>query len=189
MRGAGQFVQDKQITGENIMVKLFVLLLTVLLAVVSAGGYFFLDEKITDGKGQLSEGQKEFDEGQPALEKGKAELKAGKLELAEGKAEYKKAHDNIFLVFLDNLFNRGRGFEEGRKQIDEGDRQVAQGEARIIAGEKRLATGEMELQRGREQLKMARNVRIACALGAIIFGALSIVLAILWRQSLARIFR
>jgi uncharacterized phage infection (PIP) family protein YhgE len=171
------------------MVKLFVLLLTVLLAVVSVGGYFFIDEKIIAGEGQMDAGQKKFDEGPRALEKGKAKLEAGKLELAEGKAEYKKAHDNVFLVFLDNLFNRGRGFADGRKQIDEGERQVAQGEAKISAGEKRLATGEMELQRGREQLKLARNARIACAIGAIVFGALSIVLAILWRQSLARIFR
>lgn len=171
------------------MVKLFVLLLTVLLAVVSAGGYFFLDEKITAGKGQLADGQKEVGQGQPALEKGKAKLEAGRLELAEGKEKYEKAHGNVVLVFMDNLFNRGRGFENSRKQIDEGDRQVAQGEARIIAGEKRLATGEMDQQRGREQLKLARTVRVACALGAIVFGALSIVLAILWRQSLVRIFR
>ena len=171
------------------MIKVFALLFSVLLAVASVGGYVFLDAKIIAGEGQISDGQKEVDKGQPALDKGKAKLEAGKIELADGKAEYEKAHDNLFMVFMDKLFNRGKGFEDGRKQIAEGDKQVAQGEAKISAGEKRLAAGELELYWGNEQLKMAKGVRIACALGAIIFGVLSIVLAILWRRSLALVFK
>ena len=171
------------------MIKVFALLFSVLLAVASVGGYMFLDAKIIAGEGQISDGQKEVDKGQPALDKGKAKLEAGKIELAEGKAEYEKAHDNLLMVFMDKLFNRGKGFEDGRKQIAEGDKQVAQGEAKISAGEKRLAAGELELYWGKEQLKMAKGVRIACALGAIIFGGLSIVLAILWRRSLALAFK
>ena len=171
------------------MIKVFALLFSVLLAVASVGGYVFLDAKIIAGEGQISDGQKEVDKGQPALDKGKAKLEAGKIELAEGKAKYENAHDNLFMVFMDKLFNRGKGFEDGRKQIAEGDKQVAQGEAKISAGEKRLAAGELELYWGKEQLKMAKGVRIACALGAIIFGVLSIVLAILWRRSLALVFK
>lgn len=171
------------------MVKVLVLLFSALLAVASVSGYLFLNEKIIAGERQIAEGQKKLDAGQPALEKGKARLEAGKLELAEGKMEYEKAHDNLFMVFLDKLFNSGKGFEEGRKQIAEGDKKVAEGEAKISAGEKRLDAGEMELRRGKEQLNLARSVRAACALVAIIFGTLSIVLAILWRKSLVKTYR
>ena len=162
---------------------------SILLAIASVGGYVFLDAKIIDGEVQISDGQKEVDKGQPALDKGKAKLDAGKIELAEGKAKYENAHDNLFMVFIDKSFNRGKGFEDGRKKIAEGDKQVAQGEAKISAGEKKLAAGELELNQGKKQLQMAKDVRIACALGAIIFGTLSIVLAILWKRSLARVFK
>ncbi len=171
------------------MIKVFWLIFSVLLAVASVGGYVYLDAKIIDGEGQISDGQKQVDKGQPALDKGKAKLAAGKIELAEGKAKYEKAHDNLFMVFMDKLFNRGKGFEDGRKQIAEGDKQVAQGEAKISAGEKRLAAGELELSEGKEQLQMAKDVRTGCALGAIIFGVLSMLLAILWRRSLDRVFK
>ncbi len=171
------------------MIKLYELMFSVLLAVASLGGYVFLDAKIIDGEIRISDGQKEVDKGQPALDKGKTKLEAGKIELAEGKAKYEKAYDNLFMVFADNLFNHGNGFEDGRKKIAEGDKQVAQGEAKISAGEKRLAAGELELNQGKEHLQLAKEVRIACALGAIIFGVLSIVLAIRWRRSLARVFK
>lgn len=168
------------------MVKVFVLLLSVLFTVASVSGYLYLDKRIFAGTIEIDAGQKEFDAGQPALEKGKAQLEAGKLELAAGKAEYEKAHDNLFMVFADKLFNSGKGFEDGRKQIAEGDRQVAEGEAKIAAGEKRLDEGELELYRGRNQLETARFIRTACALGAIIFGVLSIALGIFWRKLLAK---
>lgn len=171
------------------MIKIIALLLSVLLTVASVGGYLYLDEKIIAGDKQIADGQGEVDKGQPALEKGKAKLEAGKQELSEGKMEYEKAHENVFIVFMDNLFNSGKGFEEGRNQIAEGDKQVAKGEARIIAGEKRLAAGELQLHEGREKLKLARSARAACALGALIFGVLSILLAIIWKKSLVRIFK
>lgn len=171
------------------MIKIFALILSVLLSITSVGGYAFLDAKIIAAEGRISDGQKEVDKGLPALDKGKAKLEAGKIELAEGKSEYEKAHDNLFMVFMDNLFNSGNGFEDGRKKIAEGDKQVARGEAKISAGEKRLAAGELELYRGKEQLKVAKGVRTACVLGAIFFGVLSIVLAILWRRSLTVVFK
>jgi len=170
------------------MIKVFALMFSVLLALALLGGYVFLDEKIIDGEARIANGQNEVDKGQPALDKGKAKLEEGKIELAEGKAKYENAHDNLFMVFADKLFNRGKGFEDGRKQIAEGDKQVAQGEAKISAGEKRLAAGELELNQGKEQLQMAKGVHIACALGAIIFSVLSIVLTILWRKTLVRVF-
>ena len=90
---------------------------------------------------------------------------------------------------MDKLLNRGKGFEKGRNQIAEGDKQVAKGGAKINAGEARLDTGKLDMQQGVEQLKLGEVVRAACALGAVFFGILSIVLGILWRQSLAKFFK
>ena len=171
------------------MIKLFVLLLSILLAAASVGGYIYLDEKIVIGADKISDGQIKVDKGQPAIDKGKARLEAGKIELAEGKAKYENAHDNLFMVFVDKVFNSGDGFEDGRNKIADGEKQVAQGEAKNSAGEKKLAAGELELYRGKEQLKMAMSARIALAVGAIIFGVLSIVLALHWRKSLAKVFK
>src|ERR1019366_9987809 len=97
------------------MIKVFALMFSVLLAAASVGGYMFLDAKIIAGEERISDGQKEVDKGQPALDKGKAKLEAGKIELAEGKAKYEKAHDNLLMVVIDKLFNRGQGFADGRK--------------------------------------------------------------------------
>jgi hypothetical protein len=171
------------------MIKIFALMFSVLLALASLGGYVFLDAKIIDGEARISDGQKEFDKGQPALDKGKAKLEAGKIELAEGKAKYENAHDNLFMVLIDKSFNRGKGFEDGRKQIAEGDKQVALGEAKISDGEKRLAAGGLELNQGKERVKIAKGLRLACVLGVLIFSILSIALSIRWRRSLARIFK
>ena len=171
------------------MNKVFALLFPVLLTVASVGGYLYLDAKINTGEDKISEGQEKVDKGQPALDKGKARLEAGKIELAEGKAKYEKAHDNLFMVFMDKVFNRGKGFEEGRSKIAAGDKQVAEGEAKISAGEKKLAAGELELSQGKEKLEMAKSVRIACALSAIFFGVLSLVLAIHWRKALTKVFK
>jgi hypothetical protein len=169
--------------------KVFALLCSVLLAVASVAGYVYVDAKIIAGEKRISDGQQEIDKGQPVLATGKAKLEAGKIELAEGKEKYENAHDNLFMVFIDKTFNRGKGFEDGRRKISEGDKQVAQGEAKISAGEKKLAAGELELYRGKQQLNTAKGVRIAFGLGAAFFGVLSIVLAILWRRSLARVFK
>ncbi len=171
------------------MIKLFALLISFLLFIASVGGYMYLDTKIMSWKGKISNGQIKVDKGKPALDRGIAKLEAGKIELAEGKTKYENAHDNLFMVFVDKVFNSGDGFEEGRNKIADGEKQVAEGEAKISAGEKRLVAGELELYQGKEQLKMAKSVRIACALGAIIFGILSIVLATLWRRSLVKVFK
>lgn len=170
------------------MGKMLVLLLVILLAFASVGGYLFLTEKIAAGEKQIADGQTQLEAGRAAQAGGKALLETGKQELSEGKKEYEQAHDNPFLVFADKWFNDGKGFAEGRKQIAEGDRQVAEGEIKVDAGEKRIDAGQHELSRGMEQLKLARGARLACALAAVFFASLSIVLGFRWRRSLARLF-
>jgi hypothetical protein len=62
---------------------------------------------------------------------------------------------------------------------------VAKGEGKVNVGERRLEAGELEVRRGREQLRLAKGARVACALGAAVFAALSIVLGFRWRRALA----
>ena len=156
------------------MGKLLVLSFVILLALVSLTGWLFLSEKITTGDMQIAAGQEKVDEGQPKLD-------AGKQELADGKEEYKKAKGNLFYVLVDKLLKGGKGFEEGR-------RQIAEGQDLVDAGQKRMDAGKLKLSLGAEELRLARRVRFACALGAIFFASLSIVLGFYWRRALARLF-
>jgi hypothetical protein len=169
------------------MGKVFALLLIILLTLASVAGYLFLTWKIAAWEKQIADGQRQFEKGQSALKEGKAKLQAGKGELSEGKEKYERAKDNPFLLLVDKLLKRGKGFKEARKQIAEGDAQVTEGEVKVSAGERRLDAGELELRERREQLRLAKVARVACALGAAFFASLSIVLGFCWRRSLARI--
>lgn len=171
------------------MAKPITLLLIILLAIAFAAGYLVLTDKIIAGERQIAGGQSQLDKGQLELDAGKVRLEAGKHELTAGKKEYAQAYDNKFMVFMDKLLNRGKGFEKGREQIAEGDKQVAKGEDKVNAGEVRLDTGKLDMQQGEDQLKLGKVARAACALGAVFFGILSIVLGILWRPSLAKFFK
>jgi preprotein translocase subunit SecG len=162
--------------------KVIMLLILILLAVVSLTGFVFLSEQIAAGENEITRGQKQLEIGQAKLEAGKAELEAGKQMLSEGKQEYAEAKDNVALVFLDNL-QGGKGFREGKAQIDDGEQQVATGESQINVGAKRINAGELELSRGVELLSFAKGVRVVSALAAIIFTVLSVIIAIRWRRT------
>jgi chromosome segregation ATPase len=170
------------------MGKVLALLLIILLALASVAGYLFLSEQINAGEIQIADGQRQFEKGQPVLEEGKAKLETGKRELSESKKEFKQAKDNPFLVLADKLLEGGKGFKDAKERIAEGDKQVAEGEGKVNVGERRLDAVEVELRRGRELLILAKNARVACALGAVFFASLSMVLGFCWRRPLARIF-
>lgn len=167
------------------MGKALTLLLTILLAVASGAGYLFLDEKIAAGQRQVVDGQAQLEEGRSTLEEGEAELEAGKQDLAAAEEGYEAVENLPFLEDLDEDL-QGEGSEEIERQFDEGDAQVARGEERVAAGQERLEAGELELRRGQEQLSTAKSIRVALALGAVVFALLSIVLGFRWRRSLAR---
>lgn len=171
------------------MAKLIALLLIILLALVSVAGYFFLAEQITAGEKQIAAGQRQLEKGRLRLEEGKVKLESGKQELSAGKKEYEQAEDNFFLVLADKLLQGGKGFEKAREQIAEGDDQVAKGEGEVKVGEKQIVAGEQELRLGLEQMRLAKGALLACALGAVFFTSLAIVLGFRWRRSLARIFK
>jgi len=170
------------------MGKVVALLLIILLALVSVAGFLFLTEQIAAGERQLADGQRQLEKGQSVLDEGKAKLETGMREVSEGKKEYKQAKDDPFLVLADKLLKGGKGFEDARERIVEGDKQVAKGEGEVNVGERRLDAAELELRRGKEQLILTKGARVACALGAVFFASLSIVLGFWWRRSLARIF-
>jgi len=161
------------------------LLVVILLALASGGGYLWLTAQIMAGERRIAEGQRAHAKGQGALAEGKAKLGAGKRELSEGKEEYEHAKDNLFVVLADKLLKGGKGFEEARKRITEGEKRVTKGGGEINAGEGRLDTGALELRRGRDQVRLAKGARVACALGAAFFASLSLVLGFRWRRSLA----
>ena len=171
------------------MGKVLALLLIIVLALASVAGYLFLTQQITAGEMQIADGQRQLEKGQPVLEEGKAKLEAGKREMSESKKEYKQAKDNQFWVLADKLLKGGKGFKDARERIVEGDKQVAKGEVEVNLGQRQLDAAELELRRGKELLMLAKDARIACALGAAFFSSLSIVLGFCWRRSLARIFR
>lgn len=167
------------------MIKAITLLLTIFLAIASVGGYLILSGIISDGEKSLAEGQRKIDTEGPSLEVGKADLAQGKQMLADGKKEYARAHDNPFLVWADKVFNDGKGFAEGRKKIAAGEAKVAEGQERVDVGEIRLEKGNLAMHQGREQMKQGLNARDICAFAAILFIALSIVLGLFWRRSIA----
>ncbi len=166
------------------MLKLLTLLLTILLALASAGGYLVINEKIHAGEISIAEGQNIIAFESPSLEEGKNDLANGRHLLSEGKKEYEHAHDNPFIVFADTWFNSGKGFAEGRKKIAEGEDKVAKGEDKVNAGEIRLDKGNLALERGMGKLQQGKIVRDVCAFGATLFTLLSIVLGFFWRRSL-----
>jgi len=171
------------------MGKLLVLVLIILCALVSVTGFLFLTKGITDGERQITSGLSQLDYGQAEVTEGKSVLEAGKLSLSQGKKEYKEAKHNLFMVLADKLFNQGKGFREAEKQIADGGKRIAKGEENVIAGEKRVAAGKLELDEGIEQLNLAKEFRVAIAIGAAFFISLSIVLGFFWRRSLARLFK
>lgn len=168
------------------MLKLITLLLTILLAIASAGGYLFLNENIRDGRGLLTEGQHNIDTESPSLVAGKTDLAQGKKLLEDGKKEYARAHDNPLLVWADKLFNGGKGFADGREKIAAGEVKVAEGQDRVDSGQIQLDKGKQEMSQGREKLEQALDIRDACAIGAVVLIPLSLVLGFLWRRALAQ---
>jgi hypothetical protein len=169
------------------MGKVLALGFMILLALASGTGCLLLTGAIRTGEEQMAEGQRQLDQGQVRLDEGKVKLAAGKQTLADGKKEYEQAKDSLFLVLADKLLNAGRGFKDARKRVVEGKQQVAEGVAKVDAGEERLAAGELRLSRGSDRLILARGGRVACAVAAGCFAALSLVLGFRWRRSLARI--
>jgi hypothetical protein len=65
---------------------------------------------------------------------------------------------------------------DSQQQDKTAEKQVAKGGGEVNAGERRLGTGALELRRGREQERLAKDARVACALGTAFFTSLSLVL-------------
>lgn len=168
------------------MIRTLAFLSLILLALASASGYLYLSREIAAGERYITEGQNLISRESPSLEAGKVELATGKQQLSEGKKEYERAHDNPLLVFADKLFNGGKGFAEGREKIAEGEQLVARGEHKVAVGEQRLDKGNAALSSGMEKLQQGKLARDVCAIGAVTFTLLAIVLGYFWRRSLAK---
>jgi len=170
---------QKSIEG-NAMRKMLALLFIILLALASVTGYLFLHGEIYAGEKLIAEGQEQIVRETANLKDGKARLEAGKLKAAKGKKRYGEAYKNKLLVLADKLFRGGKGFRDAREKIADGDERVARGEEKVSVGEGRLYAGELKLRQGIEKVRQAKRARLACALGAIFFTSLSIVLGFRW---------
>ena len=105
----------------------------------------------------------------------------GEQQLAQGQSFYKNVKQTslaaavvspvtgIFMLTGDHM---------ARKKIDAGKSQITEGRQKIQSGEERLAAGKLALQKGLIQLQSARAMRMLCAVSAIFFIFLFVVVAI-----------
>ncbi|EKD73547.1 MAG: hypothetical protein ACD_45C00287G0006 [uncultured bacterium] len=173
------------------MEKIATLLILILLAFASLGSYLFLTKEIIVGNLKIADGQRQLEQGEQMLAKGKAKLAGGEQKLSGAKSTYNKMQAAP-LVLVSVLPVTGVLAVASEKiassKIAEGKQLAAKGEEKIKVGEKQLETGRLQLHVGMERLRHANEIRIACALGAIFFAFLSIVLGFYWRQSVFKFF-
>jgi|GEM_PF-1674518 len=170
------------------MGKVIALCILIVLALVSASGFIYINSMINSGELAMIAGKKALAAGKVEMKAGKAKLSAGKTQLSEGKKAYAKARKNWLLVFVDKAFNKGQGFKDAQKQINAGGKLVASGQANVDAGQARLDQGQKNLNQGRSLLRIAKGIRIAFGGVAIVLIALVAALAFFWRHSLVRTF-
>lgn len=167
------------------MGKVLTLLLTILLALASAGGFLFYGARIADGERRIAEAERQLQEGRAALRAGETRLDAGERELEAAKEGAALIEGLPFVQEVDELLG-GAGSTEVDRRLAEGDEQVAGGEQRIATGRQRIAAGELAVRRGRERLRTARRIQVAFAVGAAVLALLTIGLGLRWRGSLTR---
>lgn len=171
------------------MAKALTLLLTILLATASLGGYVYLDAKINEGQKKISAGEKQIAEGEQQLRAGQNRLAAGKKKLSAGKNQY-NTMKMIPFSQLQHVIPEGKPvfdlaqqrLDAGRQEIAAGEKQVAAGAEKIQAGKARLQAGKDALKKGKMQLAFAKQIRLACGISAGFFGGLTFVLAVFWRR-------
>ena len=161
----------------KLRLKIFILSLSILLAISSAIGYFFLTEKIIEGNVKIVEGQQQLKEGEKLLARGKTKLQSGQNKLSHAKSTYNRFKKTPYLFVPIMPAATGAmmiGSKVAKNKIAEGNRLVSEGAKKINSGEAQLADGRLQLQQGMDRLKIANHLRITCAIGAIFFTLLSI---------------
>lgn len=170
------------------MGKVITLLLLLLLAIASIGGYLYLTVKITAGNLKIEAGQKQLDEGEQLLARGKAKLASGKQRLDNAKRAYHGLNVIPFVGLAKKLPVTGQIFDEvAGNKISEGNKLIAQGNAKVKNGESQLAEGKQELQEGKQRLRHAEHIRDACAAGSVFFPLVFFILSFIWRKSVRKL--
>lgn len=168
------------------MAKMIIFILSALLTVASATGYYILNDRITGGEKLLAAGQKRYDEGQRELKAGRAKLSAGKKKLSKAKGAFGflstplkvlvPATSTTAVVSTVVL----TGTEE---KLKEGDKQVASGQKKIREGEAQLKAGRAKLSQGKGQLAYAKKIRFYLMLSTIFFAVITFIFLFLWMRS------
>ncbi len=157
------------------MSKTISLIICIILMILSAYAYLYVDHKIRTGEGQLSTGEKEYAQGEVALKKGEAELSAGEQKLSRGKQAYKATNIIPFVAVAKEVPIVNLPFKGVKKSIDSGDKRVASGQTQVNEGEKRLAAGKA-------QLAMAKKIRAYLGWATAFFLLLSLLILFFWRR-------
>jgi hypothetical protein len=169
--------------------KILTLSLISLLTIASASGYGFLTEKIIAGEVKIAEGQKQLAEGEQLLAKGKTRLRRGERTLSPINGVYNGIKHIPFMGITKEVPVSKQVFAVANNELAEKNQQVAQGKEKIKSGEEQLEAGKLELANGIELLGQTNKIRITCAIAAIFFAGVLIVLVFYWRQSLVTILR
>ena len=154
-----------------------VLTFLIVMAVGTAGGYFYLSEKIAAGRLKIADGKQQLADGQKMLAQGKARLAEGQGSLSSAKGIYHGIKSVPFMGIVKDLPISGTFFSIAHSKIQEGNDLVKKGQEKIQNGEKQLSDGKTELANGERKLKDANDVRLTCGVSAIIFTLLACVVA------------
>ncbi|PIZ04611.1 MAG: hypothetical protein COY58_02340 [Gammaproteobacteria bacterium CG_4_10_14_0_8_um_filter_38_16] len=169
------------------MSKLILLILSVVLAIFSATGYYILNEKITDGEKKFMAGHKQYLSGEKKLKAGKAQLAAGKRKLSAAKGVFGIINNTPLKNVVTKSSLGTNVLTHAETKIKSGDQQVASGEKQIKAGEAQLKAGKIQLAQGTKKLNFARKIRFYSGISALCFALLSLIFLISWIVSRKRL--
>ncbi len=171
------------------MGKVLTLVLTLILTLGFIACYLFLTVQINTGSLKIAAGQKQLEDGEQMVARGKTKLSSGNQQLSSAKSGYSKiktlSYMSVVAAPVAGVVALA-GNQVIGNQISEGDQMVAQGRSKIKAGEEQLSAGKLQLQHGVQRLALAKKIRIACAIAAVIFAALLIVLVVCWRKKMPK---
>lgn len=171
------------------MTKVLTLLFILLLSLACLIAYLFITEKIVAGSQKIAEGQLQLEQGEAMLAAGKAKLADGTRKLAQARGVYNQFKAIPFVGLATKLPISKEIIGIAHQKIADGGALVAKGNAKVKAGQAQLAEGKLELAHGEERLDFANQIRIVCAIGAIIFASLALVLGFYWRRSLSGVWK
>lgn len=169
------------------------LLILLILTLSSLTGYLILTKKIISGQVRIALGEKQLAQGEQMLAQGKAKLANGERQLASGKNIHNTLK-SIPVVGIASVLPVGAvvavtSEKITHEKVAEGDQLVAKGKEKVRSGETQLKAGKLELQQGIARLNQAKGIRLACAIGTVVFSCLLMICGFYWRGAVVNTFK